>query len=140
MKVIVVEGESDALILRNLFPDIGRNNIAIKVANGFSNILAIAKTLIDYGCDVLLIMDTDSNVPGINNRESFQHLCDTPLVGRFPNIVWMDPYIEAVISKANLQFVLHKKISSKNLSIIVEHRNRICQLSEFMQINEFIQR
>lgn len=138
MKVIVVEGESDALILKKLFPEIDETNIRIKSAGGFSNVLATARAYVDYGCDVMLVMDTDTNVPGIDNRKSFQRLSETPLVGRFLNIVWMDPYIEAVLSKAGVNIPKGKRYYSKMLHVIDEYKKSIYELKEFRDIYEFV--
>lgn len=138
MKVLVVEGESDALILQGIFSEIDDVNIHLKNAGGFSNVLAIAKAYVDYGCDVMLIMDTDANVPGIDNRKSFQRLSETPLVGRFLNIVWMDPYIEAVLSRAGVNIPKGKRYYSKIKKLVDEHKKSILELTEFKKIAEFI--
>lgn len=138
MKVIVVEGESDALILKKLFPEIDETNICIKSAGGFSNVLATARAYVDYGCDVMLVMDTDTNVPGIDNRKSFLRLSETPLVGRFVHVVWMDPYIEAVLSRIGVPIQKGKQYYSKMLHVIDENIKSISELKEFRDIYDFV--
>ena len=71
MKTIIVEGKTDAVILQILFPEIRDHHIELRVAMGFSNVISIGKAFIDHGRDVLLVMDTDTNIPGVDNRNVF---------------------------------------------------------------------
>ena len=83
MKTIVVEGNFDCFILNTLFPD---SKVKIRIAQGFSNVLSVSRTLIDYGFDVLIVLDTDTNVSGLDNRMIIQRLMNNDLIDYHLNI------------------------------------------------------
>ena len=137
MKSIVVEGHVDYEILRILFPDIQKNKIAIRPAQGFSGVFAVSKTLADYGFDVLAILDTDTHIPGNDNKKVMNRISDFGLIGRDINIVWMDSCLEDVLRKVDSNINLGYKGVVLQQSI---HKNRdgILKLNEFKAIQEFI--
>ena len=140
MKAIVVEGYIDAMVIKALFPDLSDSNINIREGQGFSNVLAVSKSLIDYGCEVLAVLDTDTHRPGNDNREIVKRMQSTGLAGRPINILWMDPCLEKVLlsanSKMNLRF---EGKGGRFIQEIKKNRNRILELNEFKKIKSFIE-
>lgn len=81
MKSIVVEGKTDSVVLQTLFPDMMEKQVSIRIAQGFSNVLATSKTLIDYGYVVLAMLDTDSKMPGKDIREIVKRMQSSGVAG-----------------------------------------------------------
>ena len=87
MKTIVVEGKTEYIVLQALFPQLATNGITIRVAYGFSNVFSLSRALIDYGMETLIILDTDSNILGHDNRVVLQRIDSSVFIGREMNIV-----------------------------------------------------
>ena len=136
MKTIVVEGNFDCFILNTLFPD---SKVKIRIAQGFSNVLSVSRTLIDYGFDVLIVLDTDTNVSGLDNRMIIQRLMNNDLIDYHLNIVWMDSCIEIVLGKVSSDFInLNKRNKNLIKDILLKNKDAILNLKEFQVIQEFI--
>lgn len=138
MKIILVEGQTDSIIVRALFGDKLRDNTEIRITHGFSSMIAMAKTLIDYDYKVLLVADSDSNDPNNNVRSYFERYQTEALAGRRPEIVWMEPCIENVISRAHVDARTKKGLSSANT--IKHYKADILRLTEFKKISDFLNR
>ena len=164
MKSIVVEGKFDYLVLETLFPQMSRRRVVLRVAYGFSNVFAVSKTLVDYGHEVLAVLDTDTNVSGNDNRVIMNRIQSKGYVGRKINIVWMDSCIEDVLRRAIPK--MSRSINANNICLkpkrravpvyktsggitnsreivlkqtINRNRDAIMALTEFMQIKKFIE-
>ena len=139
MKTIIVEGNRDCTILNALFPQIVEREISIQIGQGFSNVLAISRTYLDYRYDVLAILDAGSHLHGDYTKETVERFLSNNPYGRGLNIVWMDPFIEKVVDRAIPGF-WHRNISKNHTlrAIIEENRNSLLQLDEFRRIREFI--
>lgn len=139
MKAIVVEGLFDHIVIGTLFPKIKERNIMLREALGFSNVFAVSKTLIDFGYDVLMVLDTDSNVAGHDNRLTIERIMGNRNIGGKIEIVWMDPFIELVLDKVVPGIWKMKKNHSQGvMRAIYSNRDKILQLDEFKQIARFI--
>ena len=139
MKTIVVEGHTDFIVMETLFPQMRINDVTIRIAQGFSNVFAVAKTLIDYGVEVLAVLDTDTRIPGNDNRVIMKRIQESGLAGRTINIVWMDSCIEDVLSKTNAE-MFSKKARGVNLKqAVLDNMEALLKLDEFKQIQEFIE-
>lgn len=138
MKAIVVEGLTEYTVLNTLFPTIERKKVKLYVAQGFSNVFASAKSLIDFGFDVLAILDTDTNIPGNDNREIMKRIQTSGLAGRPINIVWMDACIEDVLRKANSNMFQKKSKGIVLKQAVNKNKDAILALEEFRKIEEFI--
>lgn len=139
MKTIVVEGETDYVVMKTLFPQMKVNDVTIRIAQGFSNVFAVAKTLIDYGVEVLAVLDTDTNIPGNDNRVIMKRIQESGLAGRTINIVWMDSSIEDVLSRTNTE-MFSKKAKGINLKqAVLDNKVALLELDEFKQIQDFIE-
>lgn len=137
MKSIVVEGYQDAMILGILFPKIKEKGISLRVAQGFSNVLAISRTLEDYKVDVLAVLDTDTNIPGNDNRTILSRIQSKGIVGRHLRIAWMDPNIEGLLKQVDPSVSLHD-VALRDF--ILHNRSRIASLEGFMMISSFIEK
>lgn len=138
MKSIVVEGKTDSVVLQTLFPDMMEKEVSIRIAQGFSNVLATSKTLIDYGYEVLAMLDTDSKMPGKDIREIVKRMQSSGVAGRTVDIVWMDSCIEDVLRKAN-PVMFSKKAGGVSLKqAINKNKDALLALEEFKKIQEFI--
>ena len=139
MKSIVVEGKTDFVVLDTLFPEIKEKGIMLRSAQGFSNVFAVSKTFMDYGYKVLIMLDTDSNILGHDNRIIVDRIQSNVMVGRMMNIVWMDSCLEKVLERAVPGIWRIKKTNTHELgSVISENRRAIKDLEEFKKIAEFI--
>lgn len=142
MKTIIVEGKTDAVILQILFPEIGDNHIELRVAMGFSNVISIGKAFIDHGRDVLLVMDTDTNIPGVDNRNIFNRINNNHIGNQLYKIAWLDPNIDVVLSKFDP--IINRglrKISQRELRKILDAKKpEIIESAGFKEICEFIKR
>lgn len=138
MKTIVVEGRFDQVVLMTLFSQIEGKNITFREAMGFSNVFAISKTLVDYGHDVLAVLDTDSGKSGDDNRKILNRIMSPGVSGRMIDIVWMDPCIEDVLNKAVPDRNIHQKKGVVLRQVIDKYRAKILALDEFKQIQDFI--
>lgn len=106
---------------------------------GFSNVISVARALIDYGEDVLMIMDTDSNIPNHDKRHIIDHIGRISMTGRPFEIVWMDPFIERVIERVVPEISEIRKTNSRNIvNLIIDKRNSILSLEEFEKIRNYI--
>lgn len=115
------------------------NDVTIRIAQGFSNVFAVAKTLIDYGVEVLAVLDTDTRIPGNDNRIIMKRIQESGLVGRTINIVWMDSCIEDVLRKTNSE-MFSKKTRGVNLKqAVLDNKESLLELDEFKQIQEFVE-
>ena len=139
MKAIVVEGLTEYTVLNTLFPTMAGKNVKLYVAQGFSNVFASAKSLIDFGFDVLAVLDTDTNIPGNDNREIMKRIQTSGLVGRPINIVWMDACIEDVLRKVNSNMFQEKNRGIILKQAVNKNKNAILALDEFRKIQEFIE-
>lgn len=108
------------------------------MAQGLSNVFASAKSLIDFGFDVLAILDTDTNIPGNDNREIMKRIQTSGLAGRPINIVWMDACIEDVLRKANSNMFQKKSKGIVLKQAVNKNKDAILALEEFRKIEEFI--
>lgn len=139
MKTIVVEGKTEYIVLQALFPQLATNGITIRVAYGFSNVFSLSQALIDYGMETLIILDTDSNILGHDNRVVLQRIDSSVFIGREMNIVWMDPCIELVLHKVIPEIRHLRKSDNREIrTIISQNRETILDLEEFKKIEEFI--
>lgn len=139
MKAIVVEGNTDILVLITLFPEIKEKGIMLRSAQGFSNVFAVSKTLMDFGYNVLLMLDTDTNIHGHDNRIIVERIQSNVIASRRLNIVWMDSCIEMVLEKAVPGIWQFKKSHTHDLGrVIWDNRQAIKNLDEFKRIAEFI--
>lgn len=140
MKSIVVEGKTDFVVLDTLFPEIREKGIMLRSAQGFSNVLAVSKTLMDFGYKVLIMLDTDTNIHGHDNRVIVERIQSNIISGRRTNIVWMDSCLEMVLEKAVPDIWHIKKTNTHELAEVVWHnRQAIKELEEFKRIAEFIE-
>ena len=140
MKSIVVEGKTDYVVLDTLFPEIREKGIMLRSAQGFSNVFAVSKTLMDFGYKVLLMLDTDTNIHGHDNRVIVERIQSNNIAGRRTNIVWMDSCLEMVLEKAVPGIWHIKKANTHELADVVWHnRQTIKELEEFRRIAEFIE-
>lgn len=137
MKAIVVEGKTDYHVLEALFPDIQKKEFKLHLANGFSGVLAVSKALIDYGCEVLAILDTDTRISGNDNRNIMSRIQSTGLLTRSINIVWMDSCMEDVLKKVDPGIQL-KYVGAALQQYIRKYKEAILQLNEFRLIQDFI--
>lgn len=139
MKAIVVEGNTDIQVLITLFPEIKEKGIMLRSAQGFSNVFAVSRTLMDYGYNVLLVLDTDTHIHGHDNRIIVDRIQSNVIAGRRLNIVWMDSCIEMVLEKAVHGIWQLKKSHRHDLERVVwDKRQDIKNLDEFKRIAEFI--
>jgi hypothetical protein len=139
MKSIVVEGQSDYIVMETLFPEMARYNVTLRVALGFSNVFAVAKSLIDHGIDVLAVLDTDTNIPGNDNREIMTRIQKLGVAGRIINIVWMDSCLEDVLRKGNITIIDKSRSGGEKLrQEVLKNKSALLRLDEFRKIQEFI--
>ena len=138
MKTIVVEGHTDFIVMKALFPQMRENDVTIRIAQGFSNVFAVAKTLIDYGVEVLAVLDTDTRIPGNDNRVIMKRIQESGLAGRTINIVWMDSCIEDVLCKTNAEMFSRKARGINLKQAVLDNKEALLKLDEFKQIQEFI--
>ena len=140
MKAIIVEGQSDLIVIQTLFPHIARRKIMLRAASSFSNVFAVSKTLKDYGYEVLAVLDTDTNIPGNDNRKVMDRINQTPgLAGRSINIGWMDANLEDVLRKGNVVKV-NKKTGGINLrQEVKKNKAALLGLDEFQKIHKYIE-
>ena len=139
MKSIVVEGVRDSIVLDILFPEIKEKHITLRIAQGFSNVLAVTRTLMDYGHNVLIMLDTDSNLPGQDKRMVLDRLQSNVFVGRRMNIVWMDSCLEMVLERAIPGiWTLRKNRTQEFSHVIMENEKPLKELDEFKKIAAFI--
>lgn len=135
MKTILVEGITDFNIIQALFKDRLDGSAEIRITHGFANMIAMAKTLIDYNHQVLMIADSDSNEPN-NVRASYERFQNDVSIGRTFNIVWMEPCIESVLRQ-----VLGGHEGQKRKSHITfsrENKEKLLNRNEFKLIKDFI--
>ena len=139
MKVIIVEGKTDCVVLRTLYPQLEEKRVVVHIAQGFSNVFAIARTFLDHGYKVLVMMDTDSHIPGNDNKIIIERILSNSPYGRGLEIVWMDPFVERVLDRAVPGFFRGSKPTIYNLrSFLESHRKNILRLVEFQKIESFI--
>ena len=139
MKVIVVEGLTEYTVLDTLFPALAGKKVKLYVAQGFSNVFASAKSFIDFGFDVLAVLDTDTNIPGNDNRDIMKRIQTSGLAGRPINIVWMDACIEDVLRRANLNMFQKNNRGIILKQAVNKNKDAILALDEFRKIEEFIE-
>ncbi len=140
MKAIVVEGKTDLIVIVTLFPEIKEKGIMLRSAQGFSNVFAVSKTLMDFGYSVLLMLDTDTNIHGHDNRIIIERIQTNVIAGRRMNIIWMDSCLEMVLEKAVPGIRQIKKLNIHELEKVVgENRQAIKDLEVFKRIAEFIE-
>lgn len=139
MKAIIIEGKTDYVVLSTLFPQLEERRIVVHIAQGFSNVFAIARTFLDHGYEVLVMMDTDSHIPGNDNKIIVERILSNSPYGRGLKIVWMDPFIERVLDRAVPGFFRGNKPTIHNLRTFLEsNRNNILRLDEIQKIKSFI--
>ena len=139
MKAIIVEGKTDYVVLNYLFPQLAERRVVVHIAQGFSNVFAIARTFLDHSYEVLVMMDTDSHIPGNDNKNIIERILSNSPYGRGLKIVWMDPFIERVLDRAVPGFFHGNKPTIHNLRTFLEsNRNNILRLDEFQKIESFI--
>ena len=140
MKYLVVEGLFESQIIDCLFPDLTIKGVTLRVASGFSNTLAFTKSLVDYGFEVLTIIDTDTNIPDNDNREILNRIRSIGYIRNAIKIVWMDPCMANVVRKVIPDFPddIEKGFSVIQLSRkINKYKNDILKLNEFRIISDF---
>lgn len=137
MKAIVVEGKYDYAVLEGLFPQLSKR-VMLRHAQGFSSAFAMMKTLIDYGYEVLAVFDTDSNKPDNDNRKIIERILPNNIVGRHFTIVWMDSCIEDVLERAVPGFNKGRITDRSLMTKATRYRQEIFKLSEFQEIQKFI--
>ena len=140
MKAIVVEGNTDYIVIKSLFPSLEGQGIMVRIAQGSSNVFAVAKALNDYGYKVMVVLDTDSDKPGFDKRPFIQNRWDIGLTGRDIEVVWMDPYIEKVLGRVvpDLKNGKNKRIRSFDY-LLERYKDGILGLVEFKKLKEFIE-
>lgn len=140
MKSIVVEGNFDYVVVKELFPHINESKTSFRIAQGFSSAFAMMKALVDYGNDVLAILDTDSNRPNNDNRDIMARILPNSYEARNFKIVWMDSCIEDVLERAVPGITRGiNKVNSVVKQRVAQHRRVIIQLPEFQEIKEFVE-
>lgn len=137
MKVIVVEGKNDSIVIDLLFPQINSKGIIIRVANGFSSAFATMKAYIDYGYEVLAVFDTDSHLQDNDNRSIIERIVHKDIPGRRFNIVWMDPSLDGVLGSVVPSFSIKEKDSLRKL--LDDYRPTILELDVFKTIKQFVE-
>lgn len=140
MKSIVVEGKTDYYVLKILFPHLNDRNVEVRVAQGFSNVFAVSKSLVDYGYEVLAVLDTDSNIHGDDNRKIMSRLLSPSMTGRKIDVVWMNSCLEDVLKKASPNIHLNHGNGIILQQSIRKNKASILRLDEFQQIQSFIDR
>jgi len=139
MKAIVVEGMTDMAVLEGLFPQIKNDKkISVRVAQGFSSAFATMKTLVDYGYDVLAVFDTDTHVPGNDNRTILNRILPLEVTGRSFKIVWMDTCLEDVLGRTVPEISRLKKGGEAFIKRITQHSQQILQEPECREIQRFV--
>ena len=140
MKAIIVEGQFDCILLQLLFPQIGHKKIVLHIANGFSNVFAVSKAFIDHGYDVLAVLDTESHIPGRNNKIVVERILLNNPNRRNINIVWMDPFTEKVIDRVFPGFWHGNTPNRRTLmEFLKRYRTTLLHLEEFQRISSFIE-
>lgn len=136
MKTILVEGITDYRIIQALFKDKLNGNIEVRITHGFANMIAMAKTLIDYNHQVLMIADSDCTEPN-NVRASYERFQNDVSIGRTFNIVWMEPCIESVLRRV---IGVHENPKRKShIAFSRENNEKLLDTSEFKKIKDFLE-
>lgn len=88
----------------------------------------------------LCMMDTDSHIPGNDNKTIIERILSNNPYRRGLKIVWMDPFIERVLDRAVPGFYRGNKPSIHNPKNFLEsYRENIIRLDEFQKIESFIE-
>ncbi|MCQ2249766.1 MAG: hypothetical protein MJZ66_01515 [Bacteroidales bacterium] len=120
---IVVDSKSDSSVIKALFPN---SNMNVMIANGFSNVLAISTTLIDFKQNLLIVTDAGAD------KEKKSWLMHS-ILGDC-NVVWMDPNMDTVLKKAvptyNSSLDLDETVKNNSASILSQ--------PQFMDIKRYL--
>lgn len=136
MKTILVEGITDYHIIQALFCDKLNGNIEVRITHGFANMIAMAKTLIDYNHQVLMIADSDCTEPN-NVRATYVRFQNDVSIGRTFNIVWMEPCIESVLKRVLGESETPKR--KRNIVFNRENKEKLLGNNEFKMIKDFME-